>query len=88
MDHLCYLCIVLAMLSRLIITVLWSTAEKPVMLNCVCFTFPCGILGQVWYLIVSIPDPCRLSYSLLLSPLLFRYTSDIIQPNRSFSNNI
>ena len=28
-----------------------------------CFvTFPCGILGQVWYLIVSIPDVCRLSY--------------------------
>ena len=28
---------------------------------CVCVTFPCGILGQVWYLIVSIPDLCRLS---------------------------
>ena len=28
-----------------------------------CFvTFPCGVLGQVWYLIVSIPDLCRLSY--------------------------
>ena len=28
-----------------------------------CFaTFPCGILGQVWYLIVLIPDRCRLSY--------------------------
>ena len=28
-----------------------------------CFvTFPCGILGQVWYLIVSIPDLCHLSY--------------------------
>ena len=25
-------------------------------------TFPCGILGEVWYLIVSIPDLCRLSY--------------------------
>ena len=23
---------------------------------------PFGILGQVWYLIVSIPDPCCLSY--------------------------
>ena len=24
-----------------------------------CFvTFPCGILGEVWYLIVSIPDLC------------------------------
>ena len=25
-------------------------------------TFPCGILGQLWYLIVSFPDFCRLSY--------------------------
>ena len=23
---------------------------------------PCGILGQVWYLVVSIPDLCHLSY--------------------------
>ena len=27
----------------------------------VCY-FPIGILGQVWYLIVSIPDLCTLSY--------------------------
>ena len=25
-------------------------------------TFQCGILGQVWYLIVSFPDFCRLRY--------------------------
>ena len=25
-------------------------------------TFSCGILGQVWYLIVSFPDLCRLFY--------------------------
>ena len=25
-------------------------------------TFPFGIPGQVWYMIVSIPDPCCLSY--------------------------
>ena len=24
--------------------------------------FPIGILGQVWYLIVSIPDLCNLTY--------------------------
>ena len=33
-----------------------------VILNCVFVTFPCGILGQVWELIVSIPDLCRISY--------------------------
>ena len=26
------------------------------------FTFPCGVLGQVWSLIVSIPDLCLLTY--------------------------
>ena len=29
---------------------------------CVFVTFPCGIQGQVWYLIVSFPDLCLLSY--------------------------
>ena len=31
-----------------------------VMFNCDFVTYPCGILDQVWYLIVSIPDLCRL----------------------------
>ena len=31
------------------------------MINYVFVTFPCGILGQVWYLIVVIPDLCHLS---------------------------
>ena len=30
---------------------------------CIFVTFPCDILGQVWYLIVSFPDLCHLSYS-------------------------
>ena len=29
--------------------------------HCNFVTFPFGILGQVWYLIVSIPDSCCLS---------------------------
>ena len=29
---------------------------------CIFVTFPCGSLGQVWYLIVSFPNLCRLSY--------------------------
>ena len=29
---------------------------------CIFVTFPYGILGQVWHLIVLIPDRCRLSY--------------------------
>ena len=33
-------------------------------------TFPFGILGQVWYLIVSIPDPCCLSCFLYIASLI------------------
>ena len=69
MDHLCLLCILFIMLLRLFINALWSPAGKGltclllfVMFNCVFVTFPYGILGQVWYLIVLIPDLCHLSY--------------------------
>ena len=34
------------------------------MFYCVFVTFPCGILGRLWCLIVSIPDLCLLSYIL------------------------
>ena len=30
--------------------------------NCEFVAFPIGILGQVWYLIISIPDLCDLTY--------------------------
>ena len=68
MDHLCYLCLVFVMLSHLFIAALWSPGKGLtsrllfVMFNCAFVTFPGGILGQVWYLIVSNPDLCRLSY--------------------------
>ena len=59
MDHLCYLCPVFVMLSRLFIAALRSHAGKRlaswlsfVIFFCVFVTFPCCILGQVWYLIV------------------------------------
>ena len=69
MGHLCYLCLVFVMLFRLFIAALWSPARRGltsrllfVMFNCVFVTFPCGIQGQVWYMIVSIPDLCHFSY--------------------------
>ena len=69
MNLLCYLCLAFFMLSRLFIAALWSSTGKCltswllfVMVNCVFVTFPCVVLGQVWYLIVSIPDLCSLSY--------------------------
>ena len=68
MDHLCYFCLVFGMLSPLFIAALWLPAGKGLTswLSCIMFcvyvTFPFGILGQVWYLIVSIPDLCPLPY--------------------------
>ena len=51
MDRLCYFCIVIVMLSRLLIAALWSPAGKGrtswlsfVVLNCVVVTIPFGIL--------------------------------------------
>ena len=57
------------MLSWLFIAALWSLAGKVLSswLSCVwCFTvlvtFPCGVLGQVWYLIVYFSGLCLLTY--------------------------
>ena len=63
------LSLVFVMLPHLFIAALWSPAGKGltswllfVMSNCDFVTFPCGNLGQVWYLIVLIRDLCLLSY--------------------------
>ena len=55
--------------SRLFIAAFWSPAGKgltpwllSVIFYCAFVIFPCGILGQMWYLIVSIPDLYHLSY--------------------------
>ena len=45
-----------------------------VMFNCAFASFSCGILGQVRYLILSIPNLCRLSY--------FQSFIDVIIPLR------
>ena len=53
MDHLCYLCLVFVMLSRLFIAALWSPEGKGLPLGSFCdvycdfVTFPFGILGQL-----------------------------------------
>ena len=54
--------------SVLFIAALWSPAVKADLLAlvgdvyCIFVTFPCGIMGQLWYLIVLFPDLCRFSY--------------------------
>ena len=64
-----FLCLMFLMRSRLFIAALCSPAGKGltswlvlVMFIVFFVTFQCGILGQVWYLIVAFPDLCRLSY--------------------------
>ena len=61
--------LVFVILSRLFIAALLSLEGKGltswllfVMFIVILSHFPFGILGEVWYLIVSIPDPCCLSY--------------------------
>ena len=66
-----YCCLVVTCWERAILLALVGNVY------CVFVTFPCGILGQVWYLIVSYPDLCRLSY---FKQNVFQYIS-----NTSFS---
>ena len=68
MNHL-YFLLWLYFRMRLCIDALWSPVGKGlsswrsfVMSNCEVVDFPCGILGQVWCLIVSIPDLCPIYY--------------------------
>ena len=70
MDLLCFrsvLCL-LYLCARLFICALWSPAGKGLtswlsfVVSAVSLSLPIGILGQVWYLIVSIPDLCTLTY--------------------------
>ena len=58
MDHLCCLCLVFLMLLRqfhcCLVVTCWERADLLALANdvyCIFVTFPCGILGQVWYLI-------------------------------------
>ena len=54
-----------------------------------CFiTFPCGILGQVWYLIVSIPDHCRLSYFQKIIPITEKHFLQIQICNYQVSKEV
>ena len=67
---LCLLCFVRVCLYVLCGHLLgkgWPLGSRLWCLLWVCH-FPIGILGQVWYLIVSIPDLCTLTYFLAWRP--------------------
>ena len=69
-DLLCFFCLVFAMLMcasvyMCLVVTCWERADL-LALTCgvqlvVCH-FPIGILGQLWYLIVSITELCILTY--------------------------
>ena len=68
-DHLCFFvsCVSYAFESVhcCLVVTCWERADLLALVGdvyCIFVTFPCGILGQVWYLIVSFPDLCLLSY--------------------------
>ena len=69
MDPFCYVCFVSVVHCSLVVTC-WEMAYLLALLyvnfSCVFVTFPCGFLGQVWYLIVSIPELCLLPYFYLI----------------------
>ena len=61
MNHFCYLCFVFFILACLFLATLWPHTGKG-LTSCVFDTFPYGVLGQVYHLILLNPDLCHLSY--------------------------
>ena len=67
-----------------------------VMFSCVFVTFPSGVLCQLWYLIVLIPDLCLLPYFDCISNEMEESISQrvempgkcIIAPRHEISNNV
>ena len=49
------------------------------MFYCVSVTYPCGVLGQVWFLVVSIPDLCLLIYFEESRFFLYRSNFNLVQ---------
>ena len=74
MDFICFLCLSLQYCNVFFFCSLavtyWAMADLLallyVMSSCLFVTFSYCVLGQVWYLIVSIPDLCLLSYFFLI----------------------
>ena len=100
MDHSSYFCRLFVML--LCTSFYWCLAvtcwERAGLLALVCdvllcvCSFPIGVLDQVWYLIVSIPDLCHLYYFVTLtidSIMSFLNLMDVqnVRKNTRFSPN-
>ena len=67
---------------RCLLVTCWERADLLALVGDVyCFfvTFPWGILGQVWYLIVSFPDLCHLSYCIYGKRAILRVCNLLLQ---------
>ena len=80
MDLLCFFCLVFAMplcasVNMCLVVSCWEKGRLGSRFWCltVSLSFPIGILGQVWYLIVLIPDLCTLTYLVPLYCLAHAY---------------
>ena len=58
------------------------------MFHCAFVTFPYGVLGQVWYLFVSIPDLSFLSKSLALLEITTQLTGVRVEREHNPYNNL
>ena len=58
-------CLAFASVHCCLVVTCWERADLLALVGnvyCMFVTFPCGILVQLWYLIVSFSDLCHLSY--------------------------
>ena len=60
-----YLCYAVLFVPCSLVIISWKRADLLTLLcdvfSCVFITFPCGVPGQVWYLVISIPAQLRLA---------------------------
>ena len=76
---LCFVRVCLYVLRGHLLGKGWPLGSRLWCLLWVCH-FPIGILGQVWYLIVSIPDLCNLTYFYDAAILTRCYTQHALRP--------
>ena len=80
MLYMSCVCHAFAFVHRCLVVTCWERADLLALVYdvyCDFVTFPFGILGQVWYLIVLFPDPCCLYYFVDLV-LIFKVRTELI----------
>ena len=85
---------VFAILSCLFLSAFWPHAGKGltswlsykcVLFTCVFVTFAFGLLGRVYYLIVSTPDLCILPYFVKIFHIKLNMTQYTLTQNKNFT---